>query len=219
MQKHRKSVVERKNREKKQRIQSILGEAKKLFLSKGYRETTMDQVALEAGFSKATIYQYFKSKDDLYFSLLLPIAEDSNREMKKVEEKLYSGKYSSGADFIRDMFKHFYKAYEKDPEGFKILQLFQQTGMLWELSEETRLTIFETGKTNFKLARRLIRKAIQQNLIKEVNVYHFADIMWGGLFVGLIQTADIKSGGKGISKHLKPTLKMAQELMIEAVAK
>ena len=117
------------------------------------------------------------------------------------------------------MFEHFYKAYEKDPEGFKILQLFQQTGILWELSDETRSAIFETGKANFKLARRLIRMAIEQTLIKDVNAYHFADIMWGGLFVGLIQTADIKSEGEGISKHLKPTLKMAQELMIEAVAK
>ena len=219
MQKHRKSVLERKNREKEQRIQSILGKAKNLFFSKGYRETTMDEVALEAGFSKATIYQYFKSKDDLYFSLLLPVAEDSTREMKKVEEKLDSAKYSSGASFIQDMFKHFYKAYEKDPEGFKILQLFQQTGMLWELSEETRLAIFEKGKTNYELGRRLIRKAIKQNLIKKVNVYQFSDIMWGGLFVGLIQTEDIKSGGKGISKHLKSTLKLAEELIIDAVAK
>jgi len=219
MQKHRKSVLERKNREKEQRIQSILGEAKKLFFSKGYRETTMDEVALEAGFSKATIYQYFKSKDDLYFSLLLPVAEDSTKEMKKVEEKLDTEKYSSGASFIRDMFKHFYKAYEKDPEGFKILQLFQQTGMLWELSEKTRLAIFEKGKTNFELARLLIRKAIKQNLIKKVNAYQFSDIMWGGLFVGLIQTEGIKSDGKGISKHLKSTLKLAEELIIDAVAK
>jgi len=219
MQKHRKSVVERKNREKEQRIQSILGEAKRLFFSKGYHETTMDEIALEAGFSKATIYQYFKSKDDLYFSLLLPVAEDSNREMKKVEEKLYSGKYTSGTSFLHDMFKHFYKTYEKDPEAFKILQLFQQTGMLWELSEKTRLAIFEKGKTNYELARRLLRKAIKQNLIKKVNVYQFADIMWGGLIVGLIQTEDIKSGGKGIYKHLKSTIKLAEELIIAAVAK
>lgn len=219
MQKYRKSVVERKNREKKRRIQSILGKAKRLFFSKGYRETTMDEVALEAGFSKATIYQYFKSKDDLYFSLLLPVAENSIREMKKIEKKLDSGKYSSGASFIGDMFNYNYKTYEMDPDGFKILQLFQQTGMVWELSEETRLAIFEKGKTNYELARRLIRKAIKQNLIKKVNVYQFADIMWGGLFVGLIQTEDIKSGGKGISKHLKPTLKLAEELIIDAVAK
>jgi len=219
MQKYRKSVVERKTREKEQRIKSILGEAKRLFLSKGYRETTMDEVALEAGFSKATIYQYFKSKDDLYFSLLLPAAGESIKQMKKVEEKLNSGKYSSGASFIQDMFKHFYKAYEKDPEGFKILQLFQQTGIVWELSEETRLTIFEKGKTNYELGRRLMREAIKQDLVKKVNVYPFIDIMWGGLFVGLIQTEDIKSGGKGISKHLKSTLKLAEELIIDAVAK
>ncbi len=219
MQNYRKAVLDRKNREKEQRIQSILAVAKSLFFSKGYHKTTMDEIALEAGFSKPTIYLYFKSKDDLYFSLLLPVAGNSIKQMKKVEKKLDSGKYSSGASFIRDLFKHFYKTYEKDPEGFKILQLFQQTGMVRQLSEQTRLAIFEKGKTNYELGRRLFRKAIKQNLIKEINVYQLNDIMWGGLFVGIIQTEDIKFTGKGISKHLKPTLKLAEELIIDAVAK
>ena len=32
----------------------------------------MDDVALEVRVSKPTIYQYFKSKDDLFFALLAP---------------------------------------------------------------------------------------------------------------------------------------------------
>lgn len=214
----KKKVFERKKREKEHRIQSILAVAKSLFFSKGYHQTTMDEIALEAGFSKPTIYQYFKSKDDLYFSLLLPVAEASIKQMRIVERKLDSGKYSSGESFIRDLFKHYYKVYEMDPEGFKILQLFQQTGMFWQLSEQTRLAIFEKGKTNHELGRELLRKGIAQNLIKDIDVYPLNDIMWGGLFVGLIQTEDIKVGGKGISKHLKPTLKMAEQLIIDSIA-
>ncbi len=219
MREYHKAVQERKEREKAQRIQDILAVAKEIFFSKGYSQTTMDEIALESGFSKPTVYQYFKSKDDLYFSLLLPVAQESINQMEKVEKKLDSGNYSSGASFIRDLFKHFYKTYEMDPEGFKILQLFQQTGMVWELSDETRLAIFEKGKANYELARRLVRKAIKQNLIKKVNEYQLGDILWGGLFVGIIQTEEIKSSGKGISKLLKPTLKLAEEILIDAVAK
>jgi len=65
----KKIIQERREREKNQRIQSIIESAKKLFFSKGYLKTTMDEIALGAEISKPTIYQYFKTKDDLFFSL------------------------------------------------------------------------------------------------------------------------------------------------------
>ncbi len=51
------------------RKQIILKAAEKLFLSKGYEDTTMDQIANESEFSKGTLYNYFKSKDDLYLAI------------------------------------------------------------------------------------------------------------------------------------------------------
>lgn len=44
----------------------ILESAESLFLKKGYDETTMQDVADEAGYSKGTVYNYFNSKDELY---------------------------------------------------------------------------------------------------------------------------------------------------------
>jgi len=51
------------------RKQIIFKAAEKLFLSKGYEDTTMDQIANESEFSKGTLYNYFKSKDDLYLAI------------------------------------------------------------------------------------------------------------------------------------------------------
>lgn len=45
---------------------SILETAKKLFLEKGIQQTTMDDIAKEADYSKSTIYVYFKSKEEIY---------------------------------------------------------------------------------------------------------------------------------------------------------
>ena len=61
--------ISRKERETQLRRQIILEAAEKMFLSKGYEETTMDEIANEAEFSKGTVYKYFVSKDELYIAI------------------------------------------------------------------------------------------------------------------------------------------------------
>ena len=61
--------ISRKQRETNLRKQNILEAAEKLFLANGYEDTTMSQIANEAEFSKGTLYNYFKSKDDLYLAI------------------------------------------------------------------------------------------------------------------------------------------------------
>jgi len=48
---------------------NILESAKKLFETKGVEQTTMDDIAKDADYSKSTIYVYFKSKDEIYNSI------------------------------------------------------------------------------------------------------------------------------------------------------
>lgn len=55
---------------KEQRIAEIQGAALKCFSQKGYHETTMDDIVAESGLTKGGIYWYFKSKRDIFLSLL-----------------------------------------------------------------------------------------------------------------------------------------------------
>ena len=47
------------------RINEILNAAEYLFLSKGYKETTIHDIATRMGVAQGTMYYYFKSKDDV----------------------------------------------------------------------------------------------------------------------------------------------------------
>ena len=104
MLKHQQVIRERKSREKDQRIQSILEAAKKVFFSKGYLKTTMDEIAFEAQISKPTIYQYFNAKEELYSSLMLPFLEEFGAQMERIEKKLVNKKYVSGNDLVKDLY-------------------------------------------------------------------------------------------------------------------
>ena len=60
----------RREREKQARIQAILEAGLKIFGSQGYHGTSMDAIAEAAELGKATLYYYFKSKDELLLAIL-----------------------------------------------------------------------------------------------------------------------------------------------------
>ena len=64
-------ITERKEREKQQRREEILHAAEKVFFSRGFEKSTMEDVAEIAELSKGTLYLYFKSKEDLHMAVAL----------------------------------------------------------------------------------------------------------------------------------------------------
>lgn len=65
----------RLERERKYRRDTIIKTAEKFFISQGYSQTMVDKIADEAGYSKATIYNYFESKDDLFVAVAALVFE------------------------------------------------------------------------------------------------------------------------------------------------
>lgn len=59
-------IAERKERERQKRWEDIVSAAEKVFFSKGFVKSTMEEIAESAELSKGTLYLYFKSKEDLH---------------------------------------------------------------------------------------------------------------------------------------------------------
>jgi len=60
-----------------ERRRHILEAAARAFARKGFAQTTMKEIAAEAGIAPGTIYLYFKNKEDLLISLPSLIAEET----------------------------------------------------------------------------------------------------------------------------------------------
>lgn len=67
-----------------ERKQQIIKAAAKRFARHGLNKTTLDEVARDIRIGKATIYHYFTSKDDLYFSTLRWECENFIEQIKLV---------------------------------------------------------------------------------------------------------------------------------------
>ncbi|NLI92940.1 MAG: TetR/AcrR family transcriptional regulator [Peptococcaceae bacterium] len=77
---------------------SLIDAAERLFIQKGFENTSIDEVAKEAGLTKRTLYQYFLSKEDLFYAValkgarqLFSIYEDAMSKGDNALEKIRLG--------------------------------------------------------------------------------------------------------------------------------
>lgn len=86
----------RKDREKNLRRQEILHSAVKLFAEKGFSTTTIDDIAAAAEFGKGTIYNYFQSKEDIYFEIINDVLSNQKQIVNEADRT-----NQNPLDFIR----------------------------------------------------------------------------------------------------------------------
>jgi AcrR family transcriptional regulator len=81
-----------------ERRTQIIEAALACFTSKGYNNTTMDDIVAESGLSKGSLYWYFKSKDELFEASILSVFTDVGEQALVVMEGC-----STTADQLRAM--------------------------------------------------------------------------------------------------------------------
>ena len=64
------NLSDRKLEERKQRKELILNGALEVFKRSGIEGATIDEIAIQSGFGKATLYYYFKSKEEVFSAIL-----------------------------------------------------------------------------------------------------------------------------------------------------
>ncbi len=64
-----------RERKRRETLKRITDTGMRLFVSKGYDATTLDDIAAAAGISRRTFFHYFKSKDDILLSMQSGLGE------------------------------------------------------------------------------------------------------------------------------------------------
>lgn len=78
-------IVSEEYKEKKR--QEILQSAHVCFAEKGFEASTVDDIVTRSGLSKGAIYNYFKSKDEIYLALMEGQTNDSGSKFAKAISK------------------------------------------------------------------------------------------------------------------------------------
>ena len=109
------------NRRKKQ----IMDAAQSIVVKKGYDQSRMDDIVKIAQLSKGAIYWYYKSKKDVYLSL---IDYWFNEYSEGILENFNDS--DSASMQLKSLFNYFVDQFEKNPDTFKIMVEFWRTAGL-----------------------------------------------------------------------------------------
>ncbi len=70
--------------------EAILLAARQRFLHYGYKKTTIDEIAQDAGVGKGTVYLHFSGKDALLLTLVLVVKRNINAQLRAIAASLAS---------------------------------------------------------------------------------------------------------------------------------
>lgn len=212
-----KSPVEKRiKREKLRRTEEILLAAQRVMLAKGYTGSTMDDIAAEAGLTKPTVYQYFKTKEELFMHMVEPLIQTLALKLESIRIMLEEKGYNSGRDIVREVFDVYYSTFEENPDLYKLFNIFLQFGVLYKLNTDSYTIIKLWGNKCFKEGNTIVSLSIDQGFFRETDIYHSTDFIWGS-FWGIVQVEQNKWGKEGISPFLKPVLQYTENLLVSAI--
>jgi AcrR family transcriptional regulator len=176
-------IAERKAREKRLRHQQILDAAYEVFNQVGFHAATIDQIAERAELAKGTIYIYFKSKEELYFSLLLngqAILIDMLNDMAK--------RKPAPEQLLGEMATTLFRFYSEHTSYFRIFMVMHQEDMQAKMSAELSQQINEQATTILNHLSDQIQGAVDAGAFDTASPWHVANILWGS-FLGIAQLA------------------------------
>jgi AcrR family transcriptional regulator len=102
------SKISRRERKMLRRRQEILDAARTLFKAKSYDDVTMDDIAEEADLSRATLYNHFDSKENIYLQIGIQYLVNLRERQMKFITSTTSGldqTITLSEDFLKELFK------------------------------------------------------------------------------------------------------------------
>jgi AcrR family transcriptional regulator len=65
-------------------FEGLISAAERLFVERGFHASTVDEIALEAGYTKGAVYSNFASKEDLFFAVYERRADRGVAEVERI---------------------------------------------------------------------------------------------------------------------------------------
>jgi len=94
-----------------------------VFSNTGYAQTGIEQIAQEAGIGKSTVYEYYKTKEELFLAAIMEGAEDWITDLQEI-----GGKTSDPVQRLSLIAELYLESCEKNQQGTRLfLEVITQT--------------------------------------------------------------------------------------------
>jgi len=205
---------DRRKREKEMRRREIQEAASKVFMLKGYNSATMEDIATRAELTPGAIYTYFKSKEELFASLLeIPLMS-----LWENIKKAYDRKDLSVQERMLGFKDAMYRTFLSDQLLLRNIFHFQVEDSLSTTSPEILAQSNDISRKLLNMIADVYQEGVSKGIFIEGNEIAVADMLWG-LFTGLVMWEDAKRKIDPRKDYLKSTFDSAFEVVVRGFTK
>lgn len=197
------NAQERKAQERQARRRRIQEAARTVFTERGYAGASIELIARAAQLSVGAIYLYFRSKEDLYVSLIEDALTVFDVEMGHVRER------AEVQNRLRETWSILVSWASTHAEGPRILRLLAQPAIRPQLSDEV-VSAVSTGiaRIHDHLGA-CVADGIHAGLYRQVNAREIADLAWS-LLLGSLDAAELQAN---IGVEIDPIVARAERAL------
>jgi len=202
------------------RKNDIIDVAEKIFFAKGYMESTMDDLAREAEYSKRTLYMYFESKREIYMEIMLR----GFRMLNKKIENDCRGKEQSGIGLLEDIGKAYFAFAQTHPGHMQAIMDYDTSEKDLSASASgdglAGECYLEGEKTIQYLVDALKHAKTDGTLSEDIDIIDAAVFLWASLngFISLMQNKAAYIGQK-YQRQPAGLFETASQLLIRSIVK
>jgi AcrR family transcriptional regulator len=197
-----------------ERDRRILDAAREHLLRDGYHGLSMEAIAESIHFSRAVVYQHYKSKEDVLVALA---AETGERRVELFERaSAFRGKPRERMLAIGEAVAHFATTY---PSHFKTEHIIHTSSVRSKCSDENQLRLATCEAKCPQIAAGVIRDAISQGdlvvpkgVAPEELMFGLWAMYFGGLF---LMSSDVDLERKGGVKEPMDALRRAAAALLD----
>jgi AcrR family transcriptional regulator len=161
-------VLERKEREKEEMRRRILDAARHLFVEVGYEKTSVRSIAEIIEYSPATIYLYYKGKNELLFAL------HEEAFMKMIAELGQVVSIKDPLERLIDMGRHYIKYALENPEMYDLMFVMAAPMETLDFSHE----IWKDGQKSFSMLKMVVEKCMKEGYFHEQDLETVSLTVW-----------------------------------------
>jgi AcrR family transcriptional regulator len=168
-------VAQRKAREKAELKQQILDAARELFVRDGYESVSMRKIANKIEYSPATIYTYFKDKDEILDCLC------EETFLKLSQEKMAAVQKMTGdpLEILKKGMETYIRFGLDHPEHYIVTFILRAPIYEKPAHHETRKA--KTGKACIDHMRCIVRRCMEEGKIKNADLEETSQSLWAGI--------------------------------------
>jgi uroporphyrinogen-III synthase len=166
------TVESKKESSKQLKQKRIIEAASILFSRKSYHEVMMEEVAKLASIAKGTVYNYFSSKEELYFSIMKSRMEKLNISLKE-----NISIHQSNIDSLRSFILHLYMFMMKHQNFFL---MYRKESLS---AGNTLCSELITLEKDFKgILRKIIKSGKSEGIFRDLNEEFCVDLILGSIY-------------------------------------